>query len=182
MNGRRCARSILIIVSALSVGSVIGGCSAGHSSQASTSTQDPAPTSGAAGLSGAAICGRLTTDKVMKAAGGSGAVTIDAHGTGNGSNCSFYTQDRLVTIVVTTVDRTTADGWRTSVFGRCGSLADVGVFALDCRDGRGVQVYLPANYLISVTANKVPLDSAANGVADHAETIAAAKVIADELS
>ncbi|HEY5248547.1 MAG TPA: hypothetical protein VIJ15_08885 [Dermatophilaceae bacterium] len=118
----------------------------------------------------------------MKAAGGSGTVTTHANGTGDGSSCSLYTQDRLVDVVVTTVDRATAEAQRASVFGRCGSITGVGVFALDCRDGRGVQVYLPANYLISVTANKVPLDTAANGVADHAETIAAAKVIADELS
>ena len=118
----------------------------------------------------------------MKAAGGSGTVTTHANGTGEGSSCSLYTQDRLVDIVVTTVGRKTAGAQRTSLFGCCGSITGIGVFALDCRDGRGVQVYLPANYLISVTANKVPSTRPPTAVAEHAETIAAAKVTADELS
>jgi len=93
-----------------------------------------------------------------------------------------HTQDRLADIVLTTVDRKTAGAQRTSLFGCCGSITGIGVFALDCRDGRGVQVYLPANYLISVTANKVPSTRPPTAVAEHAETIAAAKVTADELS
>jgi len=67
----------------------------------------------------------------MKAAGGSGTVTTHANGTGDGSSRSLYTQDRLADIVVTVVDRKTAGAQRTSLFGRCGSITGVGVFALD---------------------------------------------------